>query len=169
MIVEEMIPPIIDKIILTVTNFAAIPAIVATVLNPQYLKTFTLFLASMTSTIHHANEIRFYSPALLNFSEITQFTLLQLDRLNAASSMITVCGPDYLAKHWLRVVILFAAMLMSDLVFYISFLSFDIKRFLRVVLHSYWHVGIFYEAYVMVTQFATMETFWDIGLRILFG
>jgi len=161
----DKINPVVDKYILTFSNLASGPAICKALLTGQKLKALSITIATFCSMIHHADETRFYGPAILDFSPLTQFILLQLDRLGAILPIIIVGGPDIVRDYLVWIILLLGIMLGSDLVFYPPssyYLSFSTQRFLRIALHTPWHIGALgIMAYVAVTDYANAVTFWD--------
>ena len=147
------LPPIIDKLLLVITNFASIYPL----LHCRSMRDVILIgMASIVSSLHHSAEERFYGPVLLAVTPEKQWWLLQADRFFAFLAIVGVGSWKLFYKEWFIIVMAFLAMLASDGVMYIpdSLIFHNNKRFMRVVLHSFWHlVAEGYIAYMAVTRY----------------
>lgn len=119
-------------------------------------------LASLTSSLHHSVEVVHYQPALVHASPQTQWWLLQTDRFFATLAVIGISSFKLLEEQWFLIGTTFLAGIVSELVMRGHDHKNAEMRFVRVILHSYWHVMMEgYIAYMAVTRYQGEKRFID--------
>jgi hypothetical protein len=144
--------PILDKVILTITNFVAIiPLWYATCWVDMWL----ISAAAVSSILHHMAEVRYYEPALYRATPKQQWWLLQRDRIFAVAAILGLGSFNLLFNHYVLITTALVCLLIAEVVMYIpdDYLHFHSKRHIRVFSHSLWHIlaeGVI--AYLAVTH-----------------
>jgi hypothetical protein len=145
--------PILDKVILTITNFVAIiPFYYAS----SWFDMCLITAASVSSILYHMAEVRYYEPGLFRATPKQQWWLLQRDRVLAVTAILGLGSFNLLFNHYMLIFVALTCLLISDVVMYIpdDYLHFHTKRHIRVFSHSLWHIlaeGVI--AYLAVTHY----------------
>ena len=144
-------PPLLDKFILVATNWVAIAPIL---FSHNWRDAMFVGAASFFSILHHSVETVHYGPALIPVSVKTQWLFLQADRFFAVLAVIGLTSWKQLEEQWFIIGTAFLAGFLSEL------RGGGVKRGMRVLLHSYWHLMMEgYIAYMAVTQYSGEKRF----------
>lgn len=155
------ISPVYDKLILTLSNLASLIPLVYFIQKGQEEQNIIwrdmaiLLLASFTSILHHAVEERYYSPSLFKVPKLVENLLLQLDRIFAISAILFLGSWRLFDENQFAVASALIAMILSEFVMYSlwdNYLSIEKRRFMRVILHIYWHLMA--EGYIAFLAFS---------------
>ena len=142
----------IDHLLLTLTNLAAIPSIVLAYNIGAYEKCLCLILACFFSIIYHASETRFYGPALFDLKMTNLLILLQLDRFFAHLAVLVVGNFEILSKQYPLIISVLSLLFFSEHIYYLQLSSINF-RILRVISHCFWHIGAFYIAFIAIRDY----------------
>lgn len=150
-----MIPPLLDKFILVVTNWVAIaPVLFAN----DWVDSLFIGAASFFSILHHSVEVIHYEPALVHVPKRTQWLLLQLDRFFATLATLALASQRQIEEQWFVIGSAFLAGFLSEQIMRGVQHKSGERRLARVVLHSYWHLMMEgYIAYMAVTHYRGEE------------
>ena len=141
---------LIEKPLLTLTNFAFIPAFLKFICSSSYLQAMTLSFAAIASMIYHSTEPMRNLPHFSN--PLGGPPLLKLDQFGAVIAMIALANGQMIKDYYFEIIILFVLMITSDLVYLLPY-SRQIKIVLRLLLHCPWHVGALgYLPYIRATN-----------------
>jgi hypothetical protein len=132
----------LDKLLMVVTNFVfVIPAARGTLgrsFGDSTRFLVLLYLAGVTSMIHHAVEMRYTEEAIVYTSSSMQWCLLQSDRFFALVAILGMGSVRLVRENAGAVSLALALMLSSEIVMYIP--SLHHGKWVRAVLHSLWHI-----------------------------
>lgn len=147
-----------SKLLLTLSNFVALyPISKSASLSDRAV----LLYACFSSVVHHSVEVRYYQPALWQWTENVAWWVLKNDVL---------ASWKLLRKEWINVMLGFTLLLLSEIVMFVPFLSGSTKVLLRTLFHVPWHfLSLGYMAFKAVTYYQKEERLYGWLIRKMLG
>lgn len=145
----------LSKWTLTLSNLIALWPVFCSVHQSDAL---LLCLACCLSILHHAAEMRYYTPSLVWFSPRVRWWLLKGDQAGAVVAILGLGSIELLRRDSYIVAVALSFMLGSEIVMYIPTLPLEFQIEVRTALHTTWHfLSLGLIAYLAVTTHAGEE------------
>ena len=154
----------LSKLFLTLSNFIVCWPMLCCVYESDEI---LLALACALSALHHMGEVRYYKPAIVDFSPRLRWWFWNGDLTGATVAILGLGSVELLRHEWLLVTVALLLMLGSEAVMYTR-RSIEWQIDARTLLHTAWHLlSLGWIAWLAVTQYAHEERLYQTLFALL--
>ena len=140
-----------EKLLLVFSNWIFVISVREALIQGDLVAAFLVANSGIASTVHHIIEERFgFKPLIKIKSDNIRWLVLQWDRIAPLLAAYYLFDESFFREQFVPIIGLISAMIISDVVCWTTLISRPVQLQVRTILHTIWHAGAFYIAYLLV-------------------